>query len=97
MLFVAVLIILVSNWSVQAVWENGDDGIDRPNGDLPGMPITLNTSDPVSVCAKLCQKNVLCHAWAYCKSNCGGVEAPLCYLKANITSQSLDLCKVSAT
>lgn len=96
MLFVAVLIILVSSWSVQAAWENGDDGIDRPNGDLPKMPITLNnTSDPVSVCAKLCQNNILCHAWAYCKPNCGGMKAPLCYLKANITSQSLNPCRVS--
>ena len=80
---------------VLSAWEDGHDGVDRKNGDLPGMPITLNSTSPPSQCAKLCDMKSECKAWAYSKMNCDGQQqAPLCYLKAQVTAQSLNPCRV---
>ena len=77
-------------------WEDGDNGVDRPNGDLPSMPIALNASDQPKHCAGLCQQNKDCTAWAYCVPNCGGGQAnPSCYLKGSVTQQAANLCRVS--
>ena len=80
---------------IECAWEDGDSGVDRPNGDLPSMPISLNSSDPPKQCASLCQSNKECVAWAYCVPNCGGQKDPSCFLKASITNQALNPCRVS--
>ena len=79
----------------ESVWEDGDSGVDRPNGDLPNMPIALDASDPPSKCALLCHNADKCEAWAYCVPNCGGQRGPVCYLKSSVTVQSLNPCRVS--
>lgn len=75
---------------------DGDDGVDRPFGDLPDMPIVLNHTQPVSVCARLCQNNSQCASWAYSKAGCGGDgTTPYCYLKGDIPEQSYNPCRVT--
>jgi hypothetical protein len=82
--------------SVQGGWEDGNNGTDRMNGDMAGMPITMNDTGQPSDCFKLCQKEPQCKAWAYSKPNCSSQgKSPLCYLKSNITGQSLNPCRVS--
>ena len=93
--YLKVLILLISFASVMTDWLDGNDGVDRRNGDLPGMPMSLNNTNPPSQCAMYCQQEPKCLAWAYCKPNCGGVQNPLCYLKGTVTSQSLDPCRVN--
>ncbi len=44
-------------------------GVDHPLGDLPGMPIVMQSNDP-SQCAALCQSTALCVAWALVEANC---------------------------
>lgn len=93
-----LFLLFLSISCVLSAWEDGHDGVDRRNGDLPDMPITLNSTSPPSQCAKLCDTKIECKAWAYCKMNCNGQQqAPLCYLKAQVTAQSLDPCRVRET
>lgn len=73
---------------------DGDDGVDRPFGDLPDMPIVLNHTQPVSVCARLCLNNSQCASWAYSKAGCGDSTTPYCYLKGVIPKQSYNPCRV---
>lgn len=80
--------------SCGADWLDGDVGVDRPNGDLPNMPILFNSTQNAFDCAKMCLANVDCVAWAYCVPNCGGGEAASCYLKQNMTSQAANPCRV---
>ena len=75
--------------------SDGDDGVDRMDGDIAGMPITLQANDKPSVCSKMCDSNPQCVCWAYCKANCSGdPSAPLCYLKDKLMPQSLNPCRV---
>ena len=78
-------------------WADGDDGVDRPNGDLPGAPVVMQSSAAPRDCASLCQADPQCVAWAYRKPDCseGGSAEPLCYLKASVTPQSANPCIVS--
>ena len=91
-----LLAVAVLAFEAGASWQDGDDGVDRPNGDLPDMPIQLNASQPASVCAQLCQKEAQCVAWAYCKADCGGsTSSSQCYLKSTLTQQTYNSCRVS--
>lgn len=83
--------------SVVADWEDGNDGVDRPNGDLPNQPIVLEASAQPKDCAGLCKANDACKAWAYLKANCEKPKVPWCYLKATITPQRRNTCIVSIT
>ena len=70
-------------------WLDGDDGVDRPNGDLPNMPITnMSCSTAASACAALCADSSRCVAWAFRKPNCSSRVNPLCYLKGELMKQS---------
>lgn len=81
----------------RADWEDGNDGVDRPYGDLPNQPTTMDASAQPKDCAALCKANSACKAWAYIKANCQGPKVPLCYLKATINPQKRDTCIVSTT
>ena len=79
-----------------AEWQNGNDGVDRPNGDLLSVPISMKAGATPSDCAQLCYANTQCKAWAFSKPNCSGSTVTAqCYLKAEVTQQSTDPCKVS--
>ena len=54
----------------EAAWSDGDDGVDRRNGDLPGYPIPLASGAAPSVCAAKCAAEEKCQAWAYGKADC---------------------------
>ena len=92
--FAALLSLLLAA-SVAGSWLDGDDGVDRAYGDLPNMPIEMNSSASPSDCAKLCEGESKCVAWAYSKPNCSSNKSPLCYLKAEVMPQSANPCRVS--
>lgn len=92
--FCSVLCFITVLSSAAASWMDGDDGVDRPFGDLPDMPIVLNHTQPVSACARLCQNNSQCASWAYSKAGCGDSTTPYCYLKGAIPDQSYNPCRV---
>ena len=77
-----------------ANWQDGNDGVDRLNGDLLNMPISLKAGTTPRDCAQLCYANTQCKAWAFNKPNCNGLVAAQCYLKAEVTQQSTNPCKV---
>ena len=79
---------------VTCSWLNGDDGVDRPGGNLPGMPI-LSRTQSASACAQLCERTPLCLAWAYSKADCGRETSPHCNLKATVSEQTYNPCIVS--
>lgn len=77
-------------------WLDGDDGVDRPYGDLPNMPITdMSCSAVASDCAALCAGDSQCVAWAFRKPDCSAGENPLCYLKGKLMEQSYNPAVVS--
>lgn len=77
-------------------WADGNDGVDRMNGDLPNMPIPLKSGAAPKDCAQLCYTGNQCKAWAFAKPNCNGSSAtPQCFLKSQVTQQSADPCRVS--
>ena len=92
--FAALLSLLLAA-SVAGSWLDGDDGVDRAYGDLPNMPIEMNSSALPSDCAKLCEGESKCVAWVYSKPNCSSNKSPLCYLKAEVMPQSANPCRVS--
>ena len=49
-------------------------------GDLPGMPISLNSSSPL-LCWALCNATRDCLAWSYGVPNSTCEKEPLCWLK----------------
>jgi len=75
-------------------WLDGDDGVDRVSGDLPNMPMKMNSSASPSDCAKLCEAESKCVAWVYSKPSCKGMSYPLCYLKEAEMQQSYNPCRV---
>ena len=89
-----VFLLSVCAVSVSCDWVDGDDSVDRAYGDLPGMPIAMNSSAEPRDCATLCLSRTDCVAWAYCKPNCGGEKDPQCYLKAKVMPQSYNPCRV---
>ena len=89
-----VLYVLCLLSCVTCSWLDGDDGVDRPGGNLPEMAI-LNRTLSASACAQLCERNPLCLAWAYSKADCGGETSPHCNLKATVSEQAYNPCKVS--
>ena len=88
------LLVVVLSAVCSADWQDGNDGVDRLGGDLTNMPIALKTGSAPEDCAQLCYSSSQCKAWAFCKPNCGGSTDPQCYLKANVTQQSLNPCRV---
>lgn len=91
---VVVLCFITGLSGAAALWMDGDDGVDRPYGDLPDMPIVLNVTQPVHACARLCQNDLQCMSWAFSKPDCGGETTPYCYLKDVIPEQSYNPCRV---
>ncbi|XP_065833436.1 uncharacterized protein [Oscarella lobularis] len=94
---VVFLLVFIRSFS-SANFADGDNGVDRMYGDLPGMPVTLHSTDKPSVCAQMCEKNAQCVCWAYCKANCSGGNdnsKPLCYLKGTLMKQNANPCRVS--
>ena len=93
-----LLLVLVIYFSpCRGDWADGNDGVDRADGDLPNMPIHLKAgaASPKD-CAQLCYSSDQCKAWAFVKPNCSGTPAtPMCYLKAQVTQQRADPCRVS--
>ena len=79
---------------VGASWMDGDDCVDRPKGDLPNMPISLQSTQPASVCASFCQNNSQCAAWVYSKASCDSESTAYCSLKSTVPEQSYNPCKV---
>jgi hypothetical protein len=74
----------------------GDVNHDRPYLDLPGMPITLTSSQNEQDCANLCANNTECVAWAYSMPNCGGSGVdPQCWLKGDIPQIVPAQCRIS--
>lgn len=93
---VLVVVLALSYVAVcSADWQDGNEGVDRMNGDLPDMPIQLKTGATSKDCAQFCYSSAQCKAWVFCKPNCGGSTAPQCYLKAEVTQQSANPCRVS--
>ena len=86
-LFLATLLTVAAS-----SWIDGNDGVDRPGGDLADMPIFLKSTQLASVCAQLCQNNSQCVAWSYSKADCK--ETPYCNLKSKVSQQTYDPCKV---
>lgn len=43
-----------------ADWQDGNDGVDRLNGDLLNMPISLKAGARPRDCAQLCYANTQC-------------------------------------
>ena len=81
-----------------AEWQDGNDGVDRRNGDLLSVPISLKAGATPRDCAQMCYANTQCKAWTFSKPNCSGSAVTAqCYFKAEVTQQSRDLCKVSCT
>jgi hypothetical protein len=78
-----------------ADWQDGNDGVDRLNGDLLNMPVSLKAGTSPRDCAQLCYANVDCKAWTFSKPSCNGSVTAECYLKAEITQQSTNPCKVN--
>ena len=93
-----------------AAWEDGDDGVDRRNGDLAGFPVALKADGKPADCAAMCMSNAQCTAWAYGKANCHeerrrhdgqrrsrvgqADDNPMCWLKGSVTPQNADKCRV---
>ena len=82
-----------------ADWADGNDGIDRMNGDLPDMPIQMKAGAAPKDCAQLCYASGQCKAWAYAKpkASCNetNLTTPQCFLKEQVTKQSVNPCRVS--
>ena len=94
---VALLLVAVCLSPSLADWADGNDGIDRMDGDLPNMPIWLKKDGAPKDCAQLCYASGQCKAWAYAKAYCNdtNVTTPRCFLKEQVTPQSVNPCRVS--
>jgi PAN domain len=68
-------------------------GIDMRDGDLPGMPLTLNASD-YNLCAAICNQTSNCVGWAYGDYSAGCEPAPHCWLKEELGPTDVDACRV---
>ena len=77
-----------------ADWQDGNDGVDRLGGDLPNMPISLKSGPAPKDCAQLCYSSSQCKAWVFSKPNCSASPGPQCFLKATVTQQSVNPCRV---
>lgn len=92
----SVALLLVAFIGAEASWEDGNDGTDRPGGDLTLTPMILNPTAVPRLCAQLCAATDLCVAWSFVKPGCEAnvTEYPLCWLKGKLTSQVLNTCRV---
>ena len=92
---VFVLVVYVAVCS--ADWQDGNDGTDRLNGDLPNMPLQMKAGSSPQDCAHACYASSQCKAWVFGRTNCGGTTSrlPQCFLKAEVTQQSVRPCRVS--
>ena len=79
-------------------WQDGDDGVDRPSGDLILRPIELNLEATPSDCATLCTSYKFsgCKGWVFFKRDCGGQIKPTCRLKDTLNKQTNNSCAVSS-
>ena len=75
-------------------WLDGDFGVDRPGGDLPGMPVSLDPGQSATDCGSLCWSHSHCMAWSFSSAGCSGTDVSLCSLKARVTEQSYNPCTV---
>ena len=89
-----VLYLSVFTAVCKADWQDGNDGVDRTNGDLPNMPISLKSGSAPKDCAQMCYSSSQCKAWVFTKPNCSGSTGPQCSLKATVTQQSSNTCRV---
>lgn len=70
-------------------------GVDRPNSDLPGYPVTLQAAN-YSLCEAMCNASAACLAWAYSIPSCGGDGAQAqCWLKGAFPATTSNACRVS--
>ena len=76
-------------------WSDGHDSVDRPKGDLPGMPVFLGRDQSARACAQLCASSWQCAAWSYRKADCWDEKAPSCYLKDSVSQQTYNPCMVN--
>ena len=83
--------------STLADWQDGDDGVDRPLGDLSPRPIELNFEATPADCAALCTSYKFsgCKGWVFFKRDCGGQIKPTCRLKDTLNNQTNNSCAVS--
>ena len=97
MFYSALLVLLITGVAdiAEGSWPNGNPGVDRPGGDLPGMPIFLDGMvSSVAACYELCQSSPRCVAWSINSARCSEELIPACYLKAVVTKQALNSCAV---
>eukprot|EP01111_Echinosteliopsis_oligospora_P016794 TRINITY_DN7093_c0_g1_i1.p1 TRINITY_DN7093_c0_g1~~TRINITY_DN7093_c0_g1_i1.p1 ORF type:complete len:716 (-),score=194.69 TRINITY_DN7093_c0_g1_i1:14-2161(-) len=88
-----VLVVCVC-FLVSTVVSIGDNGHDRPYGDLPGMPIFFNTNQNENDCASMCDQNTQCKAWAYIPGNCSNADSQ-CFLKVEVPPVVPASCRIS--
>jgi len=70
--------------------------VDRPGGDMAGMPLVLGAGATAATCASQCDANSACVAWAFSMpspSSCGVTQ---CYLKSAVTSTGSSSCYTSS-
>lgn len=89
-----VLCLALALVAVGADWQNGNDGVNRPGSDLPGIPVDLDVNSQPKDCAKMCYDSPECKAWVFMKKNCTNTT-PRCYLKDSVPLQVRDPCAVS--
>ena len=89
-----LICLLFLSASVGADWLDGDQDVDRPYGDLAGMPVSLAANAAPRECALRCQANSSCVAWAYCSAASVGAPTPVCYLKETVEPQKYSPGKV---
>ena len=92
---VLLLALLALLAPIQGDWLDGNDGVDRYGGNLPGTPTSMNSSSQPRDCALRCRSNPACKAWVFVKGNCGSSKDPMCQQKGAINPQSRNPCVVS--
>jgi hypothetical protein len=78
---------------VSSDYLDGDDGVDRPYGDLPNQPTILAAGTQPRDCANLCLQTSACVCWAWIK----GANPPQCYLKNQLITPIANSERVSGT
>jgi hypothetical protein len=72
-------------------------GVDRPGGDMPGMPLPMNTYSHWD-CYSLCLNTSGCVSWAFDVPLCGSSnQPPVCWLKSTVTNAVQNDCRISGT
>eukprot|EP00047_Mylnosiga_fluctuans_P014153 m.35740 g.35740 ORF g.35740 m.35740 type:complete len:1056 (+) comp5354_c0_seq1:167-3334(+) len=70
-------------------------GIDRPNGDEPGMPLAMSVSD-ADACAYICSADPNCKAYAFIPGGCHQSDSAVCFRKSTVEpTASVPTCMCS--